>query len=364
MAITVPSLSPQSKRECCSADDRSGFTLVELLVVIAIIALLMALLVPAVGGARESARALACLNNLKQVGLAMQAHHSANNAYPPCVEDVVPTAYDPMTPESLKPGASDANWGWGTLLLPYLEQQVVYDAMLVHGTPLQTIVNNFASYPDFTKAVTTPIPVFVCPSVGMPASNVQTSFDGRNFGRTVAYSTYAANYGVYYNVLSGTYAYNAAGQAVVNPATRRGAMPSAFGLSSAQYPDGSDSTIMIGESKLGTSWLGVDNVSGNGANGFMVTRTTLYALNDVRKLTVGPVTYNYAGTAFSSSHGGGGGQFLMVDGSTRYIDDTVEYGNSPRQIDAGWYLVTPVSNWYGVYQKLGDRNDGLPISEY
>jgi prepilin-type processing-associated H-X9-DG protein len=336
---------------------------VELLVVIAIIGLLIALLVPAVGGARESARALACLNNLKQFGIAMQGYHAANGAYPPCVEDVVPTAYDPTKPESLKPGAADANWGWGTLLLPHLERQVEYDAMQVHGTELQTIVNTIASYPEFTKAVTTPIPVFVCPSIGVPASTIQTSFDGRNFGRTVAFSTYAANYGVYYNVLSGGYYYDAAGNAVVNPGARRGAMPSAFGLSSAQYPDGSSFTIMIGESKLGTSWLGVENVAGNGGNGFMVTRTALYALNDVRKLTVGPVTYDYSRTAFSSAHSGGGGHFLMVDGSARRIDDTVEYGNSPDQIDAGWGLVTPAT-WYGVYQKLGDRNDSLPISEY
>ena len=61
---------------------RSGFTLIELLVVIAIIAVLIALLLPAVQAAREAARRAQCVNNLKQIGLAMHNYHDANNALP------------------------------------------------------------------------------------------------------------------------------------------------------------------------------------------------------------------------------------------------------------------------------------------
>ena len=61
---------------------RRGFTLIELLVVIAIIAVLIALLLPAVQAAREAARRAQCVNNLKQIGLAIHNYHSSNGVFP------------------------------------------------------------------------------------------------------------------------------------------------------------------------------------------------------------------------------------------------------------------------------------------
>ena len=62
---------------------RQGFTLIELLVVIAIIAVLIAMLLPAVQAAREAARRAQCVNNLKQIGIALHNYHDAISTFPP-----------------------------------------------------------------------------------------------------------------------------------------------------------------------------------------------------------------------------------------------------------------------------------------
>jgi prepilin-type N-terminal cleavage/methylation domain-containing protein/prepilin-type processing-associated H-X9-DG protein len=136
---------------------RRGFTLIELLVVIAIIAVLIALLLPAVQAAREAARRIQCINNLKQIGLAMHNYHQTNDVFPMgasknCNSD----------PPSNCPGYAD--WrGWGPLAtsLPFVEQQALYNAInYSFAEQLHDTVNQ----PMNNTAVLTIVRAYLCPS--------------------------------------------------------------------------------------------------------------------------------------------------------------------------------------------------------
>src|SRR5688572_5391069 len=102
---------------------RAGFTLVELLVVIAIIGVLVALLLPAVQQARESARRMSCENNLKQIGLGIHNHHDVTLALMPTTVGEAAEAVAQGFPDVAEP---DGFAMWSTLLLPYIEQQNQY----------------------------------------------------------------------------------------------------------------------------------------------------------------------------------------------------------------------------------------------
>jgi prepilin-type N-terminal cleavage/methylation domain-containing protein/prepilin-type processing-associated H-X9-DG protein len=134
---------------------RAGFTLIELLVVIAIIAVLIALLLPAVQAAREAARRSQCVNNLKQLGLAVHNYVQQNNVLPL---------------QSMYPASADVSWGWSygwpLGLLPNLEQASMFNAFnFSTGLFGNSPTPNFASLGNTTVAYAQ-LNVLLCPSDG------------------------------------------------------------------------------------------------------------------------------------------------------------------------------------------------------
>jgi prepilin-type N-terminal cleavage/methylation domain-containing protein len=160
-----------------------GFTLIELLVVIAIISVLIALLLPAVQAAREAARRAGCLNNLKQIGLAMHNYHAINDVFP-----IGYVAWPNSDTNVTSPG-----WGWASAILPQMDQQVLYSATNF-TLPIED--------PSNLTTRTTTLSVFVCPtdrSTGrftmtdvnnQPIADAETNSYAGNFGRDVKIANY------------------------------------------------------------------------------------------------------------------------------------------------------------------------------
>jgi prepilin-type N-terminal cleavage/methylation domain-containing protein len=128
----------------------SGFTLIELLVVIAIIAILIGLLVPAVQKVREAAARTQCLNNLKQLGLALHAYHDIYKKFP-----------------YLRSGGGQNRHTWAMLLLPFIEQGNVFNQYKtpIAGVSMTDGFNNHTSTNATIVALRqTQITLFFCPS--------------------------------------------------------------------------------------------------------------------------------------------------------------------------------------------------------
>ena len=101
-----------------------AFTLVELLVVITIIGVLIALLLPAVQAARESARRMQCTNNLKQIGLGLHNYHELLGSFPP---GYISAYSSPgYSTSGNYTGDTGPGWGWEAMILPYMEQENLY----------------------------------------------------------------------------------------------------------------------------------------------------------------------------------------------------------------------------------------------
>jgi prepilin-type N-terminal cleavage/methylation domain-containing protein/prepilin-type processing-associated H-X9-DG protein len=247
---------------------RWGFTLIELLVVISIIGVLIALLLPAVQSAREASRRAQCVNNLKQLGIAVNSYLTAINVLPSqTLDNVVP----PGATSGKNAPAAPVQWftPWAAGLLPNMDQQPLYSA-------LNFYVPMFEFTPPIYGANTTvalaSISTFLCPSESFPKTP-SYAVSGTGFTGQFAVSNYAGNYGGPGNIkaCSGTIIPVTGNNLVFSMMTANGeiAPKSAGPVRIQAVVDGASNTALFSEHLLffGTSGAAVDpSVSPGGNN--------------------------------------------------------------------------------------------------
>jgi prepilin-type N-terminal cleavage/methylation domain-containing protein/prepilin-type processing-associated H-X9-DG protein len=336
---------------------RRGFTLIELLVVIAIIAVLIALLLPAVQAAREAARRSQCVNNLKQIGLALHNYHS--------IHDVFPLG---ASLNMYNPGTYIAKQCWSAqaLMLPQMEQTPVFNTINFYfGVDTQT---GSTSYVVNSTAFMTRVATYTCPS---DPYNAGISWNQNNVtviypcvcnyfacvGTTTNFTStgnpgvatladhpttglfgYQVCYGMR-NCLDGTSSTIAFAESTVgnpNPQTRQ----KNVGLTSvnipaaAMIPDASSdpANTANGLAACDTAWnnggVGIYGVRGlmwgYGNMGFTMFNT-IAKPNSVASWAFCGNTYSTAMPTYSEadSYHAGGVNTLMADGSVKFIKDSI-----------------------------------------
>jgi prepilin-type N-terminal cleavage/methylation domain-containing protein/prepilin-type processing-associated H-X9-DG protein len=311
---------------------RKGFTLIELLVVIAIIAVLIALLLPAVQAAREAARRAQCVNNLKQMGLALHNYHDINNTFP-----------------NLRPGddpnKNDSNaFSTWVAVLPQIEQTTLFNAWnfsLSFNDPSVDPAYAASCIPQAHATVAmTQISAFNCPSdLHQPYLNTMNS--GRNdipHLTQLAVSSYAVNAG------TGGPPDCCADKTPPYPITdlkhgNNGFADYGRPHGVQDFTDGTSNTIAVGETAYNNdgSWYGsqVGNCSGFNSS-FNVWTISLRHGSNFRgpknPINTPPGRLISAGgtcgmnAAFGSRHSGGA-NFLLADGSVRFVKNSVSLSN-------------------------------------
>lgn len=285
---------------------RSGFTLVELLVVIAIIGILIALLLPAVQAAREAARRSQCSNNLKQIGLALHNYHDTYKS--------LPAGY--TLPSNYKndfdlPNDRYGLWSWGAAILPFVEQQALYDQIDPTRNRLYDILGNAT----LRTLMQQPVPAFRCPSDNGPESanvDVRKLDDAGGNPRHVATSNYVA--------VNRTHQ----PRRVPNNGTA-GAFYQDSWTKFRDVTDGLSNVLFIGERrwKIQTRTPNAGTVFGVNGGSQDTDFGVANAHGSGRRHLNCPEA-NECKKSFMSPHPGGV-QFTLGDGSVRFISETIEH---------------------------------------
>jgi prepilin-type N-terminal cleavage/methylation domain-containing protein/prepilin-type processing-associated H-X9-DG protein len=328
---------------------RQGFTLIELLVVIAIIAVLIALLLPAVQAAREAARRSQCINNLKQMGLAIQNYISSNDTLPPAGS----WSGSSSNTYNATPGGSPLttngyalNAGMKVRLLGFMEQQSMANAYNFSTPDFNT--NTTKTTQQNNTVIFSKVSGFLCPSDGNPG-DINTTWNGMTAGVNSYYNNMGTEPNINNGQLNGPSWYLGGDSRMGNRVTL------------ASIIDGTSNTVIMSESVKGNSGakkpgLGAlwdtQAMTGNGL-------TDSAACNSITNKTISwddkgqfwscqdtcrgggywhitfpnktscntktaNVSYNDVGALLSpSSFHAGGANMLFLDGSVKFIKESI-----------------------------------------
>lgn len=354
-----------------------GFTLVELLVVIAIIGILIALLLPAVQAAREAARRMQCTNHLKQFSLAFHTYHDTHKSLPPL-------------------GVGGADWGdpsptcdrlgWILRVLPFIEQNALYDSLQSSGT--SNAIDDTQVYPTAGwesggaetwdtnfRPWTAKFATRLCPS------DPETEGDG------IGFMSYRGNMADKTSAWTNSSASGYIGW--------RGAMTRRIGRNMSYFTDGTSNTLLLGERLIGSGasnsrgradlavqgpneWTGTpawclgafegnrirDTWSSLGwigrrwpDGGFCYSGfSAVLPPNSPSCLLGGTSEYNDPIISLSSGHTGGA-NVSCADGSVHFLSSTVSCGNDLNIAVWDTNIVNGKSP-FGIIGALGTANGG------
>ncbi|HYT87253.1 MAG TPA: DUF1559 domain-containing protein [Gemmataceae bacterium] len=281
---------------------RTAFTLIELLVVIAIIAILIGLLVPAVQQVREAANRAQCLNNLKQLGLAIHSYHDTYKYFPPSA-----------TSQVFNPGWAPTH-GWGQFLLPFIEQKPLADQY-------QWTKNWYD--PANQPVVTAQIPIMVCPSVPLRGQDKAPP-------STVPPGPWEASPTDYTPTTRIAQGAITAGWVSYTPADINGLMVTNQKIRMITVRDGTSNTIALAEDagrpgrwRMGT--LVTEQLANSAAS--WADRNNLIAPTGAKadgSSRVGPCPMNCTNDNELYSFHPGGVQVVFADGSARFLQATID----------------------------------------
>ncbi len=341
-----------------------GFTLIELLVVIAIIAVLIALLLPAVQSAREAARRAECVNNLKQIGIALHSYLDVN--------DTLPIGMQMYQGWDKNCSYFPRYHSMFTAILPFVEQATVYSAVnFAFGSGAPFPQNGVVLGQVQATALQARISTFICPSE--PSEMTSRNADQLGTDVPVSQGSYAAvigyrdtcrwwkgcQYGFF--PPDGVFGYD-------------------YGARLNEVTDGTSNTIVVGEASRFRNevdlWYNTWSIGAwtpssiPGVTRLAAVATTAPRLNaDLRRPDPNP-SYSFTGDldswiydpdpkvnareagqfGFRSQHPGGA-YFLFGDGNVRFLKDSIDMG-SPNYADHN----------PGVYRKLSTKAGGEVIS--